>query len=88
MLKITNLTAEIDGKQILNGLDLTIEDGKVHAIMGPNGAGGNRPFLMCLRGVTGIRSRAGLPHLMVLIFYRWMRRTRGGGSIPCVSISR
>jgi Fe-S cluster assembly ATP-binding protein len=39
MLKIKNLTAEIDGKQILNGLDLTIEDGKVHAIMGPNGAG-------------------------------------------------
>lgn len=39
MLQIKNLTAEVDGKQILNGLDLTIEDGKVHAIMGPNGAG-------------------------------------------------
>ena len=39
MLQIKNLTAEIDGKQILNGLDLTVEDGKVHAIMGPNGAG-------------------------------------------------
>lgn len=39
MLEIKNLTAEIDGKQILNGLDLTIEDGQVHAIMGPNGAG-------------------------------------------------
>ncbi len=39
MLEIKNLTAEIDGKQILNGLDLTIEDGTVHAIMGPNGAG-------------------------------------------------
>ncbi len=39
MLQIKNLTAEIGGKQILNGLDLTIEDGKVHAIMGPNGAG-------------------------------------------------
>lgn len=39
MLIIKNLTAEIDGKQILNGLDLTIEDGTVHAIMGPNGAG-------------------------------------------------
>ena len=39
MLQIKNLTAEIDGKQILNGLDLTIDDGKVHAIMGPNGAG-------------------------------------------------
>ena len=39
MLEIKNLTAEIDGKEILKGLDLTIEDGKVHAIMGPNGAG-------------------------------------------------
>ncbi len=39
LLEIKNLHAEIDGKQILNGLDLTIEAGKVHAIMGPNGAG-------------------------------------------------
>src|SRR5690606_3570076 len=30
---------EIDGKKILNGLDLTVEKGKVHAIMGPNGSG-------------------------------------------------
>ncbi|HOO50899.1 MAG TPA: ATP-binding cassette domain-containing protein, partial [Alphaproteobacteria bacterium] len=39
MLIIKNLTAEIDGKQILNGLDLEIPSGEVHAIMGPNGAG-------------------------------------------------
>ena len=39
MLKIKNLTAEIDGKQILNGLDLEVKAGEVHAIMGPNGAG-------------------------------------------------
>lgn len=39
MLKITNLTAEIGGKTILNGIDLEIPDGQVHAIMGPNGAG-------------------------------------------------
>jgi Fe-S cluster assembly ATP-binding protein len=39
MIKIRNLTAEVGGKQILNGLDLDIEAGKVHAIMGPNGAG-------------------------------------------------
>lgn len=39
MLVIKNLTAEVDGKQILNGVDLTINDGEVHAIMGPNGAG-------------------------------------------------
>ena len=39
MIKIKNLSAEIDGKQILNGLDLAIGEGEVHAIMGPNGAG-------------------------------------------------
>ncbi|MAO41097.1 Fe-S cluster assembly ATPase SufC [Pseudohongiella sp. SYSU M77423] len=39
MLQIKELVAEIDGKQILNGLNLTIGDGEVHAIMGPNGAG-------------------------------------------------
>ncbi len=39
MLSIKNLHAEIDGKKILNGLDLEIGTGEVHAIMGPNGAG-------------------------------------------------
>ena len=39
MLKIENLTAEIDGKTILNGLSLEVAAGEVHAIMGPNGAG-------------------------------------------------
>jgi Fe-S cluster assembly ATP-binding protein len=39
MLEIKNLHVEIDGKKILNGLDLMVGKGEVHAIMGPNGSG-------------------------------------------------
>jgi Fe-S cluster assembly ATP-binding protein len=39
LLEIKDLHVEIDGKKILNGLDLTVEKGAVHAIMGPNGSG-------------------------------------------------
>ena len=39
LLEVKNLHVEVDGKQILNGLDLSVEKGSVHAIMGPNGSG-------------------------------------------------
>ena len=39
LLEIKNLHAEADGKKIINGLDLMLEKGTVHAIMGPNGSG-------------------------------------------------
>ena len=39
MLKINNLKAKIDNKLILNGLNLNIKSGEIHAIMGPNGSG-------------------------------------------------
>ena len=39
MLKIKNLHAVVDGKEILKGIDLEVKAGEVHAIMGPNGAG-------------------------------------------------
>ena len=39
MLEIKNLHAGINGKEILKGIDLTINDGEVHALMGQNGAG-------------------------------------------------
>ena len=39
LLEVKNLHVEIGGKKILNGLDLTVDKGQVHAIMGPNGSG-------------------------------------------------
>ena len=39
MLKIENLQVEIDGQEIVKGLDLEVNEGEIHAIMGPNGSG-------------------------------------------------
>ena len=38
-LEIKNLHVEVDGKRILKGVNLTVEKGKIHALMGPNGSG-------------------------------------------------
>jgi len=39
LLEVKNLHAEVDGRKILNGLNLVVNKGEVHAIMGPNGSG-------------------------------------------------
>ena len=39
MLEIRNLHARVEEKEILKGIDLTIKDGEIHALMGTNGAG-------------------------------------------------
>jgi FeS assembly ATPase SufC len=58
-LEVKNLHVEIDGKKIiLNGLDLTIEKWKVHAIMGPNGSG-KSTLAYVLAGKTDYQVTAG-----------------------------
>jgi len=52
MLHVNNLTAAIGSKQILNGLNLDVAAGEVHAIMGPNGSG-KSTFAHALAGRAG-----------------------------------
>jgi Fe-S cluster assembly ATP-binding protein len=58
MLEIKGLHAQVDGKQILRGLDLTVGKGQVHAIMGPNGSG-KSTLAAVLAGREGYEVTAG-----------------------------
>jgi len=58
MLKIENLHAEVETKQILKGLNLEVKAGEIHAIMGPNGAG-KSTLASVLAGKDGYEVTAG-----------------------------
>ena len=57
MLEIKNLTASIDGKEILKGINLTVNPGEVHAIMGPM-VRANLRLLKCWPGIRHTKSPA------------------------------
>ena len=61
MLNIKNLEATIDNKQILNGLNLDIKPGEVHAIMGPNGSG-KSTLANVLSGKTGYETKGDIKY--------------------------
>ena len=64
MLSINNLHASVDDKKILNGLNLDVKSGEVHAIMGPNGAGKTtalRILATILKPDSGSATVAGSP---------------------------
>jgi len=63
MLEIKDLHVDVDGKQILNGLSLTVPAGEVHAIMGPNGSG-KSTLAYTLAGRDGYEVTSGAATLM------------------------
>jgi Fe-S cluster assembly ATP-binding protein len=58
LLEVKNLHVEIDGREILKGLDLAVNPGEVHAIMGPNGSG-KSTLAYVLAGKEAYRPTAG-----------------------------
>ena len=96
-LEIRNLHVSAEDKEILRGLDLDVEKGKVHALMGPNGSG-KSTLANAIMGHPGARGDRGLDHLQGRGHHRGRpRRALPAGlfmafqypvAIPGVSVSK
>ena len=78
-LTISGLHASVAGKRILNGIDLTVSSGQVHAVMGPNGAG-KSTLSAVVMGKPGYEVTAGsvtLDGVDVLAMPTWQRAQAG-----------
>jgi len=78
-LQIRGLTAAVAGKQILNGIDLTVSSGEVHAVMGPNGAGKSTlsAVIMGKPGYEVLGGTVTLDGVDVLAMPAWQRAQAG-----------
>jgi Fe-S cluster assembly ATP-binding protein len=78
-LEIRDLSATVAGKQILNGVDLTISSGEVHAVMGPNGAGKSTlsAVVMGKPGYTVTGGQVLLDGVDMLALPTWQRAAAG-----------
>ena len=57
LLEVKNLVVEVEGKRVLNGVNLAIREGETHVLLGPNGAGKSTLFLTGCRRIYHIQWR-------------------------------